>query len=106
MRARRGTMNTGRSSRREFLRGAGFAAGAVALGGLGAERLWGAAKAPTSPVALARCTSYDLDGVLKQVQAMTDQLGGLKRLAAGKTVAVKVNLTGHPSQPAVGLPAN
>jgi uncharacterized protein (DUF362 family) len=36
---------------------------------------------------------------------MMDQLGGLKNLVAGKTVAVKVNLTGNVRQNAVGLPA-
>jgi len=36
---------------------------------------------------------------------MTDRLGGLGKLAGGKTVTVKVNLTGDPAQPALGLPA-
>jgi uncharacterized protein (DUF362 family) len=35
---------------------------------------------------------------------MVDQLGGLQKLVAGKTVAVKVNLTGDVHQPALGLP--
>jgi uncharacterized protein (DUF362 family) len=35
---------------------------------------------------------------------MMDQLGGLTKLVAGKTVAVKVNLTGDVHQPALGLP--
>ena len=39
-----------------------------------------------------------------QLQEMMDQLGGLARLVSGKTVAVKVNLTGIPAQPALGLP--
>jgi len=39
------------------------------------------------------------------MQALADQLGGLGGLVAGKTVAVKVNLTGHPRQEALGLPA-
>jgi uncharacterized protein (DUF362 family) len=37
---------------------------------------------------------------------MLNQLGGLEKLVAGKTVAVKVNLTGNPRQAALGLPAN
>jgi uncharacterized protein (DUF362 family) len=37
---------------------------------------------------------------------MMDQLGGLTKLVAGKTVAVKVNLTGDVHQPALGLPAS
>jgi uncharacterized protein (DUF362 family) len=35
---------------------------------------------------------------------MMDQLGGLAKLVSGKTVVVKVNLTGSPVQPACGLP--
>jgi uncharacterized protein (DUF362 family) len=35
---------------------------------------------------------------------MMDQLGGLAKLVTGKTVAVKVNLTGNVREPAVGLP--
>jgi uncharacterized protein (DUF362 family) len=37
---------------------------------------------------------------------MASQLGGLAKLVSGKTVAVKVNLTGNPKQPALGLPAS
>jgi uncharacterized protein (DUF362 family) len=36
---------------------------------------------------------------------MLDQLGGLPKLVSGKTVAVKVNLTGNPRQKVLGLPA-
>jgi uncharacterized protein (DUF362 family) len=36
---------------------------------------------------------------------MADQLGGLGKLVSGKTVAVKVNLTGNPRQKALDLPA-
>jgi uncharacterized protein (DUF362 family) len=35
-----------------------------------------------------------------------DQIGGLKKLVAGKTVAVKVNMVNTPGQNALGLPAN
>jgi uncharacterized protein (DUF362 family) len=37
---------------------------------------------------------------------MMDQIGGIAQLVAGKTVAVKVNLTGNPRQNALGLPAS
>jgi uncharacterized protein (DUF362 family) len=57
-------------------------------------------------VSIARCRAYDLDVVLRDLQTMMDQLGGLSKLVAGKTVAVKVNLTGNPRQPALGLPAS
>ncbi|MCX6638520.1 MAG: DUF362 domain-containing protein [Acidobacteria bacterium] len=62
------------------------------------EWLAGAASAATAhaaPVALARCASYGA-AVLPVLQKMFDQLGGLGRLVKGKTVAVKLNLTGTP----------
>ncbi|MGB7759656.1 MAG: DUF362 domain-containing protein [Bryobacteraceae bacterium] len=55
-----------------------------------------AAAAPASPVSLARCASYDED-VTAHLAAMFDQLGGLERLVRGKTVAIKVNMTGSPA---------
>lgn len=52
--------------------------------------------APASPVAVARCPDYGsrLRSVLGR---MFDQLGGLGRLVKGKTVAIKLNLTGSPT---------
>lgn len=50
--------------------------------------------APTAPVALARCRQYGPD-LTPTLARMFDQLGGLGRLVAGKTVAMKVNLTGN-----------
>jgi len=52
-----------------------------------------AAAAPSSPVALARCPAYD-GGVLTSLRKMFDQIGGIGRLVSGKTVAVKINMTG------------
>src|SRR5512139_2341595 len=52
-----------------------------------------AAVAPTAPVSIARCTTYDGAELLAAMQKMFDQIGGLKKLVNGKTVAVKVNLT-------------
>jgi uncharacterized protein (DUF362 family) len=89
-------------SRRDLLKGAGAVAG-VAL--LGPAAAMAAVKNPTSPVSIARCTTYDFATVMKQLETITDQVGGLKRIAAGKTVVVKANLTGTPSENAVGLPA-
>lgn len=63
-------------------------------------------KSPTSPVSLGRCTTYELPEVMKQLDAMFDQLGGVKKLVAGKTVVLKVNLTGNSKNPALGRPAN
>lgn len=78
-------------TRRNLLAGAGCAA----LGG-GLSRLVQAAEAPTAPVALARCESYGAE-LLPALTKMFDQLGGLGRLVRGKTVAIKVNLTGGPT---------
>ena len=70
-------------------------AGMAVLGtGLLPRRVW-AADAPAVPVALARCTSYGAE-LLPTLTRMFDQVGGLGRLVKGKTVAVKVNLTGNP----------
>jgi uncharacterized protein (DUF362 family) len=55
---------------------------------------WGA-QAPTAPVAVARCRTYGVE-LLPTLERMFDQLGGLAGLVKGKTVAVKLNLTGSP----------
>src|SRR4051794_4716308 len=55
------------------------------------------AAAPSSPVAVARCKTYAPSELLPAMQKMFDQLGGLERLVRGKTVAIKVNLTGAPT---------
>lgn len=78
-------------TRRQLLAGMG-AAGALSLGG---ARWLDAAppSPPASPVSIARCLSYDADltGILS---TMFDQIGGIGSLVSGKTVAVKLNLTG------------
>jgi len=71
------------STRREFLAAAAFAAA------------WPAKAAPADPVALAACPSYGAE-LLPTLERMFDQLGGLGRLVKGKTVAIKLNLTGSP----------
>ena len=50
-----------------------------------------------APVAVARCRTYDPAELLPTMQKMFDQLGGLGRLVKGKTVAIKINLTGSPT---------
>ncbi|MGH9672071.1 MAG: DUF362 domain-containing protein [Bryobacteraceae bacterium] len=52
--------------------------------------------APTAPVAVSRHKAYD-GGLTAVLDRMFDQLGGLGRLVNGKTVAIKINLTGAPS---------
>ena len=62
-------------------------AGAAAL----APRI--AKAAPTAPVSVVRCRSYGQE-LVPAMQKMFDGLGGLGSLVKGKTVAIKVNLTG------------
>ena len=55
-----------------------------------------AAVAPTAPVSVARCLTYDPAELLATMEKMFDRIGGLKSLVNGKTVGIKVNLTGGP----------
>jgi uncharacterized protein (DUF362 family) len=52
--------------------------------------------APPGAVAIARCPSYDLDQT-EALGRLFDQLGGLDGLVKGKSVTVKLNLTGSPA---------
>jgi uncharacterized protein (DUF362 family) len=80
-------------TRREFLRGSAAAAGWTVLGGTAA---WSASAAPTAPVAIARCPDYsDPARVHSRLKTLLDQVGGLRQLVRGKTVAVKLNLVGE-----------
>ncbi len=47
-------------------------------------------------VAVARCRTYGPE-LIPTLQVMFDQLGGLERFVKGKTVAIKINLTGSPT---------
>lgn len=55
-----------------------------------------ATEAPTAPVVIAKSAAYG-PGLVPVMSKMFDRLGGLGRLVKGKTVAIKVNLTGTPS---------
>jgi uncharacterized protein (DUF362 family) len=55
-----------------------------------------APEAPTAPVAVAKCQTYGTE-LRPVMERMLDQLGGIERLVKGKTVAIKLNLTGSPS---------
>ena len=76
-------------SRRQFI-----ATSAVA--GLGATRFasW-ARSAPSATVSIAKCGSYGAD-LVPTLDRMFGQLGGLGRLVQGRTVGIKLNLTGSP----------
>lgn len=54
-------------------------------------------QAPTAPVSIGRCQGYGAE-VTPTLSRMFDQLGGLGKLVAGKTVALKINMTGSPRQ--------
>lgn len=82
-------------SRRTFLTTAGAAAALPA---------WGAKDAPGSRVAIARCPDYGA-ALGPAMKTMFDQLGGLGALVKGKTVAIKINLTGSPTQRMGNTPA-
>jgi uncharacterized protein (DUF362 family) len=74
-------------TRRELLKAA--SAGALLAG----TRL-GRAAAPANTVAIARCKTYDPAALMPAMARMFDQIGGLGRIVKGKTVSVKINLTG------------
>jgi uncharacterized protein (DUF362 family) len=78
-------------TRRELLYGCGAAVSGRALAGP-----LRAPEAPAAPVAVARCRSYGAP-LVEAFDRMFDQLGGLGRLVKGKTVAIKINLTGDPT---------
>jgi uncharacterized protein (DUF362 family) len=61
------------------------------------------ASPPAPPVAVAQCGAYteDLAGILA---TMMDQIGGLDRIVKGKTVTIKLNLTGDPGLKLLGRP--
>jgi len=74
-------------NRREFLAGMG----AAGLAAVQPARM--RASVPTAPVAIGRSKSYGAE-FLSAAEKMFDQLGGLGRLVKGKTVTIKINLTG------------
>ncbi|MCS6954299.1 MAG: DUF362 domain-containing protein [Bryobacterales bacterium] len=74
------------------------------LGLLGTAAALRAKEPPTAPVAIARCTTYDRNQLVSVLSTLFDQLGGLERLVRGKTVTIKLNLTGSPALRVNGLP--
>jgi len=85
------SMRTALFSRREFLAGALAVPGALR-----------AASAPSMPVAIAKCPSYNED-LAGKLRTLFDQIGGVGSLVRGKTVTVKLNLTGNPNGRFQGL---
>jgi uncharacterized protein (DUF362 family) len=86
-------------TRRQFLAGS-----TVALG-LGARHLVPLARAaPVATVSVAKCDAYGAE-LAPTLERMFDQLGGLGRLVKGRTVAIKLNLTGPATIRLGSLPA-
>jgi len=54
--------------------------------------------AVTTPVAIGRCDVYEPTALKKSLASLADQIGGLKSLVDGKTVAIKINVTGGPGR--------
>ena len=62
-----------------------------------------APNAPTTPVAIGKCAAYN-DDLEAKLSTMFDQLGGLEKIVRGKTVTIKLNLTGSPALRYKGKP--
>lgn len=78
--------------------------------GLGAAGFWMArsgfasiGRLPAAPVAVSRCRSYGPE-VVSTLNSMFDRIGGLQPLVKGKTVAIKLNLTGGAGDRLNNLP--
>jgi uncharacterized protein (DUF362 family) len=82
-------------TRRDWLKAASAFGGAYIAG---APFAAAAAAAPAAPVSLAKCATYDPKELLPIMAKMCDQIGGLGKLVKGKTVAIKINLTGEYRQ--------
>ncbi len=63
------------------------------------------AQAPASPVAIARCASYEPIEFRRALDRSFDLLGGIASLVRNRTVTVKLNLTGMEWKPVFNLPA-
>jgi uncharacterized protein (DUF362 family) len=57
-----------------------------------------AGKAPAAPVALQRCESYEPRLLRERLDKALDLIGGIGDLVRGKTVTVKLNLTGFTEE--------
>ena len=63
------------------------------------------ATAPSLPVAIERCESYAPQQFRATLDRALDQIGGIDKMVKGKTVTIKINLTGMTWKPCFGLPA-
>lgn len=79
------------STRRDVL-----ATGAAAVAALGMPRI-ARADAPAGTVAIVRCRNYQ-DDVTGKLNTAFEKIGGIEKLVRGKTVGLKLNLTGNPAR--------
>jgi len=92
-------------TRREWLAGTATALSGMYLSRTILSEAVAAPMAPTAPVSVAKCKTYDNGELLPVMSTMFDQVGGLGRLVKGKTVGVKISLTGRPGARVENLPA-
>jgi uncharacterized protein (DUF362 family) len=83
----------GSFTRRDWLVASGLAASALSAAPAQAAPQAPARSAPAAPVVIAKVPSYDED-LVAQFRKMFDQVGGIQSQVQGKTVGIKVNLTG------------
>jgi uncharacterized protein (DUF362 family) len=83
-------------TRRDWLSLTGLALGAMAVRPAEGEQT--VPTGPAEPVAVAKVRSYDED-LTTQFRRMFDQIGGIDKQVRGKTVGIKVNLTGGGNFP-------
>lgn len=89
--------NCGKFSRRELISLAAGALATAAFSDLASGQEKPAVKAvtaPSSPVAIGRCDSYDAGKVQACLHDIFDKTGSLASLVRGKTVTIKINATG------------
>jgi uncharacterized protein (DUF362 family) len=81
-------------TRRDWLALSGLALGAMAARPAdGTEGTRAVSEGPAEPVSVAKVRSYDED-LTARFRQMFDQIGGIGNQVKGKTVGIKVNLTG------------
>jgi uncharacterized protein (DUF362 family) len=86
-------------SRRDFLGTVSLAAGAAIVH----PAMASAFKTSSSRVAIGACPEYDRR-VAETLSTMFDQLGGIQKLVRGKTVSIKLNMTGPASDKLNSMP--
>ena len=100
---------SGQVTRREFVRTStamGLFAASGTVPAVAAPAESGARKsAPSLPVAIQRCDSYQPASLIAKLSSALDLIGGIERLVRDKTVTIKLNLTGDPRRNLGGLPA-